>query len=656
MRDQLLSAAEAALQRGEWAKAVDHCRSALALSPGTDGAAQAMLGIGLLRLGQLADAIAALEQATAMARRNPHWLGHLAQAYAEAGRLDDAHKTFQRASRLAPRHWPFTQNAALMLIRQGKAAEAEAILRALARRHPSESDIQLNLGNVLLELGRPGDAEAVLRTALGLAQDDAQILQSLGSAQHHQFRFEEACETYRSCIRAEPRSPAPRLNLVSALIDAGRFAQAETDCLALLEIVPTLPDAHRFLGAARSFRGNTAGALRAFSRAAELAPESASGIRNLGGALAETGQLLPALRALAAAAQLDSESDKSSQLESSIFLAHGLFGDGWNAYRRRPAFLRFAEKLGPDTLAQHLPADVAGKHVLVLREQGIGDELFFLRYASQLRALGANVTVRASAKIATLIARSNCADTVIAGDEVPASTVDLQLLCGDLPYALSHNMRCTTSPAASPNRCRDFKVHISAYSPDLPAALRIPVLPDADTAVRQRLQQYGPPPYLGITWRAGTAARDYIGVDWVLSKELPLAALAHTLRGCSGTLLALQRHPAPDEISTLAEIAGKPVYDCTDLNDDLEKMLALLTLIDDYIGVSNTNMHLRAACGRPARVLVPNPAEWRWMHAGGESPWFPDFRIYRQTLDGHWGPSLAQLAADLASPRRAPGT
>jgi hypothetical protein len=78
-------------------------------------------------------------------------------------------------------------------------------------------------------------------------------------------------------------------------------------------------------------------------------------------------------------------------------------------------------------------------------------------------------------------------------------------------------------------------------------------------------------------------------------------------------------------------------------------MLALLALIDDYIGVSNTNMHLRAGVGKTARVLVPCPAEWRWMAKGNRSPWFPGFSIYRQENNGDWSNALAQLAADLGA-------
>ena len=71
----------------------------------------------------------------------------------------------------------------------------------------------------------------------------------------------------------------------------------------------------------------------------------------------------------------------------------------------------------------------------------------------------------------------------------------------------------------------------------------------------------------------------------------------------------------------------------------------------EYIGVSNTNMHLAACAGRTARVLVPAPAEWRWMRNRASSPWFPGFSIYRQTLQGDWGPAFSALESDLGGNR-----
>ena len=87
--------------------------------------------------------------------------------------------------------------------------------------------------------------------------------------------------------------------------------------------------------------------------------------------------------------------------------------------------------------------------------------------------------------------------------------------------------------------------------------------------------------------------------------------------------------------------------DYSALNGDLEAMHALLSLIDEYVGVSNTNMHLCAALGRGARVLVSRSAEFRWMAAGVESPWFPGFPVYRQGEKGDWVQAMDAIVADL---------
>ena len=130
-------------------------------------------------------------------------------------------------------------------------------------------------------------------------------------------------------------------------------------------------------------------------------------------------------------------------------------------------------------------------------------------------------------------------------------------------------------------------------------------------------------------------------------KNAPLDRLATALGAAPGTMIALQRAPEPGELDRLAAALGRPVHDLTALNDDLEAMLALVAALDDYVAVSNTNVHLRAAVGRASRVLVPNPPEFRWMAEGRESLWFPGTTVYRQETDQDWTLALADLASDL---------
>jgi len=112
----------------------------------------------------------------------------------------------------------------------------------------------------------------------------------------------------------------------------------------------------------------------------------------------------------------------------------------------------------------------------------------------------------------------------------------------------------------------------------------------------------------------------------------------------------LQRQPRVEEQETLRAALGAPLHDASAANDDLEDALALLHLLDEYVGVSNTNTHLRAGTGRAARVLVPWPAEWRWLAGGARSPWFPAIPLYRQSEDGRWDEALQRLRSDLETP------
>jgi hypothetical protein len=71
-------------------------------------------------------------------------------------------------------------------------------------------------------------------------------------------------------------------------------------------------------------------------------------------------------------------------------------------------------------------------------------------------------------------------------------------------------------------------------------------------------------------------------------------------------------------------------------------------VLDEYVGVSNTNMHLRAGLGLSARILVPYPPEWRWMAEGDLSPWFPGFSVFRESPSRSVDEALLRVVETLA--------
>jgi tetratricopeptide (TPR) repeat protein len=646
----LLEAGIAAHRNGDLATAVDHYRQAVA-ADAANADARNLLGAALLQLGKPGDAVPHLEKAVRNQRGNPGFLANLAQAYLGATRPADAADAFRRAARIEPDRFEFQLGLAAALAMQKKLTDAETLLKRLTTRFPAVAAVWFNLGNVMRDLERRQEAIDCYRKAVELDPGWPDARNNLGSALHAKLRFAEAEEQYRECIRRAPDHLLARLNLTSVLIDTGRFPEAEETCRALLAVSPDAVEIHRILGAAVGHQGRLLDAHAIHAAAARLEPESPKATLSLAMSSMETGRPAEGLRLFSRALKLAGEIDAPRQLLASALLAHGALQDGWDAYGSRPYASVFRIEHPEVPVRRELAAIEPGRErICVLQEQGLGDELFFLRYAPALAARGAVIAYRGSRKLSSLLSRVDGITTVLSED-APLPPADQYILAGDLPHALGcrpysplRDLRIPAS-AALPELAR----RISIYWPAVPPSLPLGALPAALSDMRERLAALGPPPYIAITWRAGTLPEEQQSANWVLFKSVDMEALARALAPARATLVALQRRPEAGEIDRFSALVGRTVHDLSDLNEDLEAMLAALSLIDDYVGVSNTNMHLRIAAGRTARVLVPAPGEWRWLRHGASSPWFPGFAIYRQTLQGNWAPALAALERDLGA-------
>jgi tetratricopeptide (TPR) repeat protein len=632
---------------GDLNRAISAYRQAFALAP-DDANVLHLLGTATLQIGNSEEAVALLQRAAQRQRDNPALLGNLAQAHFACGHYEQAREIFRKASRLNPQDPCLQVGTATALAMQGKLKDAETILQRLVQRFAQEPLVWLNLGNVLRDEGRPADAVEKYQRAIALAPDMIDARNNLGGVLHAVQRFAEAEAEFRACIASDPHHVLARCNLASLLIDVGRFAEAEAVCRELVQKNPGMSLAHTFLGAAIGHQGRLVESLACHRDAAQLSLHDATALRAYGAALCEAGLFHEGLRWFARCFSLQPDLISAHQVFGTVLLGMGRLADGWIEYGTRPARLRCLEKYPHLSLARTLAPDFTGKHICVMREQGLGDELFFLRYSKALHARGARITYRSSDKLRSILERISALDHVIGEDEsLPAA--EIFILAGDLPHAVSafDASPLPTRNAGEDRHCPEFPYCIRVYWPRVPPPLPLEPLAERLAAVREALAQAGPPPYLGLTWRGGTAPETQTGATWVLYKEIGISGLASAVRDFPGTVLALQRKLASGEIEALAAALGRAVHDFSALNEDLESMLALLALIDEYIGVSNTNMHMRAGVGKTARVLVPSPAEWRWTYAASESPWFRGFRTYRQSLQGSWSTALDDLKRDL---------
>ncbi|MFT5486660.1 MAG: tetratricopeptide (TPR) repeat protein [Paracoccaceae bacterium] len=575
---QALVSAVQCLQTGDLDAATTHCQSVLQSIPGEANALH-VLGAIRLRQNDPETAIKFLTQARKGDPTNGEILANLGAAYRAAGQPDQAAEILQEAILLAPENSSAYFNLANSYVDAGNLDLALTAYCRVIDLVPAHVAAHGMVAQILRDIG---DTDAALRGFEALDRiesNNPETLNAIAVLHVDRGQMETAEEFLRKAVSLSPDNHEFASNLANILAKTFRTDEALTFYAGALDNTPDDPDLLCNIGNAVSHRGDSAAARDKYRRALEIDPD-----------------------------HIDAHAGLANNL-----LADGKFSAGWEHFLRRTSVLTIASQLDRTPLA----ADLDETRVIVLADQGLGDQVFFARYLPEIRARGAHVTFQTDPRIADMLTRSGVAD-MIAPDASPADG-DRVVSAGDLPYLLH-----------------------SGDDSALPPPYEIAALPEREDALRAQLTAFGPPPWIGVTWRAGTP-----NMRQALLKEAPVALFASALRDVPGSVIVVQRDAAEGETDRFAIALDRPVLDLSSANDDIEDLLALSGLLDRYVGVSNTMTHFRAARQQTSDVIVPRPAEYRWMNAGEESPWFPGTKIYRQMPDGAWPSAFDDLSAAL---------
>jgi Flp pilus assembly protein TadD len=506
------------------------------------------------------------------------------------------------AARVAPEHPDLLHLRGLVALSDGHPAAGRDWLLRAVRAAPRTALYWNNLGVAQRQCGALDDAVRAHRRAISLDPAYASAHNNLGAVLASLGSFREAANSFVTARRLGARDLDTRDNAATALARAG-------DPAAVLAIVaeaqsagdktPRLAIAEALAELARGARAQACAILEA---ATDHWPADSELWHNFGYVLEKSDRLLASRQALRRALRLAPDSTATRRSLGLVLLSLRAYGAGWPLLQPASAvpLLR-------------LPRDLAGRRIRIRQDQGVGDDLFFLRFAPRLRWRGARLSLDVDPRLLGMLRRSGLEDPV----DAPEHGEVIVMPSGALPCALAHGI-----------------------DSGFPSSLRL--RPDPERLARRRgwLDAIGPRPWIAVAWRAGIAANP---------KHVPPEALGSALRGAPGTIIVVQRAPDPAEAAAFGVGLERRPIDACDANEDLEEMLAVMALVDRHVAVSSTNTHLRAACGRSSDVLVPSPAEWRWRpDEAGFVPWFPDHRVYREDSRGGWSAALGRLAKTAA--------
>jgi predicted O-linked N-acetylglucosamine transferase (SPINDLY family) len=570
---------------------------ALPVSPAPTGAVLDRLreAVTAFRSNQPRAMADACRAALALQTSSPEALQLMGVAQHLLGEHEQALAWLDRAAVVKPDAADLHVNRGEVLRTLTRWPEAETALRRALELLPDNVEAWNNLGLVLQARGRHAEAQAAYDRALALKPGHLEATNNLGTLHQELRRPAEAQACYRAVLASRPEHVNALNNLGTLLKEAGRCDEAVTLYRRVLEIDPAFHRSWNSLGQLAKERGDHEEATRCYRRSLELSPGNADTLYNI--ALAD------------------------------LLFGHLKRGFAGYEIRYHP---RSQNKSAPRPPALGCPMwqgePLAGKHIAIVREQGLGDQLQFCRYAALLRDAGAEVTLIVDGPLVALMRSLDGPTRVIAPGEMHAHRYDYWAFQLSLPHRLGTDTG--SIPAKVPY------LHAPA---------------DKATAWHTRLAR--PPGVratVGLVWGGN---KDHANNR---NRSARLETIAPLLELPGLRFVSLQKGEPAEELR--ASRWRDRVLDLDAELNDYTDTAAAMEAIDLLISVDTSVVHLAGAMDKPCWVMVAHGPDWRWLREGESTAWYPSLSLIRQQSPQDWDGVVATIRERLAtwSPARAP--
>jgi Flp pilus assembly protein TadD len=434
---------------------------------------------------------------------------------------------------------------------------------------------------------------------------------------HQRGNPSKAEQVYRSVVEKEPRNANAWCYLGIAMHDLKQYAQAVRAYENAIKLQPQFPIALNNMGNSLRYLGRVADADAAFQKALDQSPKYFNALRNRGTLHAWTGRIDLAFEYYHQAMQLNPNDAELHRNLGVIHLLQGNFAEGWREYRYRWQCAEAIQHAYRQPKWSGEPLE--GKTILLYAEQGLGDTIHFVRFAKELKKLGAKTIVHIQPQLLAILQSCKGIDELIPNSLRVESPFDYH--CSLIDVADVMQIDATSIPCeipyltASPNLVQYWQ---SAWSRSLPhARIRI-----------------------GIHWQGNADHQADMFRSFPLQCMLPLEKIEGV------QLVSLQKGNGTEQLRTWP---GKETIFC--LPEDVDTTsgafmdTAAIMRQLDYVVTSDTSIaHLAGALGVQTCIVLGFTPDWRWLQLRPDSPWYPTIRLFRQTEIGEWTTVLQEVA------------
>lgn len=572
-----------------------------------------LYGLALREVGFTDAAIAQLKIAVLL-DRDMNSMRALAETLHLVGQLGEARQCLEAMHAHEPNDIDTLNSLSAVAVDEGRDEDAATVLKHVLARAPENATALTLFGKVGLRLGYVEAAQTALLKAKTLVPYEHAALCRLGDELCNAELHEEALPLYDAALRLDPHSVPALGNKAAALLTLGQTP----DALKLLQkadgLQPNTPAVINLLGQAWRNLGNLDRAESACRHALRLQPHGRAPRANWATLLLDQGlfkECLDAIQVLTAEWPNDAELER---FEALLLLILGRFREGWPKLEAR---LRIKAAGQVAALAPRWAGEpVMGKRLLITAEEGFGDTIQFIRYATLLAAQGAEISVRAHPSLGRLLRSVAGVHAVFTTEERPGG-FDLETKMLSIPR--NFETQASTIPGQTPYLSVDNAslVRWRKYICDL----------SGDSSLLR----------VGLVWAGNPKHRNNHNrsIEWGRLRrltEVPGVAF-----------YSLQIGAAREDLAH----DPRGVIDLAPGIQDYYDTAAAVTLMDLIISVDTSVAHLAGAMARPVWTLLPITSDWRWLLGREDSPWYPTMRLFRQTSRQDWEEVVSRICLEL---------
>ena len=428
------------------------------------------------------------------------------------------------------------------------------------------------LGQCFFEEGNYDDSIKIFNNILAIDPNNLSALNSLGRIYHEKRDAENAEKKFLDALRIDRLSYHVVNNLAGFYRETGKYNKAIEYYLKAISLNPNNPYIYNNLSKTYFDLNKHEDAKKSCFKALELKPD-------------------------------DGDIQKTL---SFIYLKNHDYEDGWNYFDGRLNLDDFikknenVEKLNKKLFRKKVLNNSSGKF-LVVREQGVGDEILYGSMYGDILKNVENITIECDPRLLSLFKRSfseysnNFVELgYISNEDYKLKKIDYVLYAGSLgKYYRKGIKNFTHAPY--------LKVNKKKYE-----------------EMQDKLLKYKNKNNIGISWKS-------LNNRYSSDKSLDLNDFEDIFKLQNCNVFNLQYGDVLDEINKFNNRKNKLLnIEGLDLYNDFEGIASLLKSLDIFITISNSTAHLAGSLGVKTLLIKPyNYALFHyWNQKNNKTPWY----------------------------------